>query len=152
MTLIDQRKYTIACKALLASIALCTIQTGYAQNYLPRPFIEPSSREITVSDLHWSDATQLPINVQKSKTVRAWMKNLGDSRIKWFAPIDIDDSMRTTEFLIASSDGGSGGRNFLLVGSEKRTVERISSFLRCSSFCKRESQETTKFTCLLPKR
>jgi len=135
MNLSDQSKYTIACKALLASIALCTIQTGPAQKYLPRPFVEPSSREITVSDLHWNDATQLPINVQKSKAVRAWMKNLGDSRINWFAPIDIDDSTQTSEFLIASSYGGSGGRNFLFVGSEKNGPWReLASFLGAPVF------------------
>ena len=135
MTLSDQSKYTIACKALLASIALCTNQTGSAQNYLPRPFIESSSREITVSDLLWSDANQLPINLRKSKAVREWMKNLGDSRINWIAPIDIDDSSQTTEFLIASSYGGSGGRNFLLVGSEKKGPWReLAAFLGAPVF------------------
>ncbi len=135
MTPTNQNKYKNACKVLLASIFLCITQASHAEKYLRPPFEEPSSGEIVATNLRWRDAIQLPIDIRKSKAVSVWMKNIGDSEIAWFAPIDIDDSKQTTEFLIASSYGGSGGRNFLLIGSEKKGPWReLAAFLGAPIF------------------
>jgi len=135
MTPTDQNKYKNACKVLLATIVLCTTQISKAERHLPPHFEEPNNREITTTNLRWRDANQLPSDIRKSKAVSAWMKNLGDSEIAWFAQIDIDDRKQTTEFLIASSDGGSGGRNFLLIGSEKKGPWRqLAAFLGAPIF------------------
>jgi hypothetical protein len=103
---------------LFASL-MCLVEICQGEG-LPRPFAYPSSSEITASDLEWKNAKQyLSKEIAESKAVRVWKKDLYDFEAEWFAPIDIDENKRTREVLIASSYGGSGGRQFLLIRQGK---------------------------------
>jgi len=82
---------------------------------MPQAFHSPSVAELTVSDLNWTQPTNLPKEIEKSKDYKTWFKNMGDSPPLWFSEINVDNNKKTREILIASSYGGSGGRNFLLM-------------------------------------
>lgn len=104
-------------KKLFASFFL--LFSAYA-NSLPKSFHEPSTTEITVSDLNWQVPDQLPQDIRKSKAYKNWIKSVNDEPLAWFASIDVDGNPKTRELLIASSLSGSGGRNFLLIAQTKK--------------------------------
>lgn len=93
---------------------------------LPEPFQSPSSGEISVSDLKWTDPAKLPEAIRKSSDYQKWIKDL-DAPILWFSEINVDDNNKTQEILIASSVSGSGGRNFLLMTETKKGKWRALS-------------------------
>ena len=74
-----------------------------------------ASRELTVDDLEWIKPEFLPRDVETSSVLKDWIHSLYGEPIRAFAEINTDGDKRTREILIASSYGGSGGRNFLLI-------------------------------------
>jgi hypothetical protein len=111
----------------LTCASLLFLAAGQAFSVLlPEAFHNPSSGEITVSDLKWADPAQLPDGIKKSSDYQKWMKEL-NAPILWFSEINVDDNKRTQEILIASSFSGSGGRNFLLMTETKKGKWRALS-------------------------
>lgn len=100
-------------KLIFTSLIFLTAGQAFAV-LLPEPFHSPSSGEITVSDLKWTDPARLPEAIKKSSDYQKWSKDL-DAPILWFSEINVDGNNKTQEILIASSFSGSGGRNFLLM-------------------------------------
>jgi hypothetical protein len=112
-------------KFIFTSLLFFTAGQAYAV-LLPEPFHSPSSGEMTVSDLKWTDPAQLPEGIKKSSDYQKWSKDLS-APILWFAEINVDDNSKTQEILIASSASGSGGRNFLLMTEAKKGKWRALS-------------------------
>ncbi len=100
-------------------IALCLALFSVYANSLSKTFHEPSSTEITVSDLNWQMPDQLPQDIRKSMVYRNWLHSVNDEPPAWFTNIDVDGNLKTRELLIASSLSGAGGRNFLLIAKAK---------------------------------
>jgi len=105
--------------AKIIGVFFLLLSSAYAGT-LPRPFHEPASTEITVSDLNWQVPDQLPQGIRKSRAYRTWLHSVYDEPPAWFAKIDVDGNEKTQEILIASSLSGSGGRNFLLIAQTKK--------------------------------
>jgi hypothetical protein len=121
-------------KLLLVVAGTYSIEMSHGQG-LPRPFASPSSNEITVSDLQWQDAKDLPKSLSKSKAFKEWMHDLYESDAEWFASTEVDGNKQTHEILLASSWGGSSGRNFLLVSQTKNGHWRkLGAFLGAPIF------------------
>ncbi len=72
-------------------------------------------REVTVEDLEWIKPEFLPREIETSSVLKDWIRTLYGEPIRAFAEINTDGDKSTREILIASSYGGSGGRNFLLI-------------------------------------
>jgi hypothetical protein len=79
--------------------------------------------------LNWKTSDELPLNIKKSKIYEKWIRNTWNQPPEWFAKIDIDDSDKTQEILIASSLSGSGGRNFLLITQTKNNEWNELAFI-----------------------
>jgi hypothetical protein len=87
---------------------------------VPRPFARPTSSEITVSDLQWKAASQIPESLRRSTALRSWVKDVYGHEPSWLASVEVDSSNQTHEVLVASSYSGAAGRNFLLVAQDKK--------------------------------
>ena len=72
-------------------------------------------REVTVENIDWIKPDFLPRDIEKSSVLKDWIRTLYGEPIRAFAEINTDCDKSTREILIASSYGGSGGRNFLLI-------------------------------------
>lgn len=101
--------------------ALCIL---YFSNFvaaftLQQASLGPSSIEVTVSNLNWTNLSNFPKEIEQSKDYKKWLKDMGNSPPLSFAEINVDENEKTREILIASSYSGSGGRNFLLLTQTK---------------------------------
>lgn len=106
---------------------------------LPQAFHSPSSVEVTVSDLNWTNATNFPIEIEQSKDYKTWLKHMGNSPPSWFAEINVDKNDKTREILIASSYSGSGGRNFLLMTQKNGKWHELATIFGAPVFVKLNS-------------
>jgi hypothetical protein len=119
---------------------------------VPRPFARPTSSEITVSDLQWKAASQIPESLRRSTALRSWVKDVyghrghpGLLQLKWIQAI------RRTKCWLPVVTVALLGRNFLLVAQDKKGHWRtLTSILGAPIFVEVAPNRAMEFAGFTP--